>query len=88
VLGALHGAHALLVALNLLAPRLRVASGGLAQAWSIILLNAMNLAVACRRAASLPCFLALSCLMWTPQGLSVPIALDTLGGDGQALPNF
>ena len=48
VLAALHGVHALLVALNVLAPRLHVAGGGIVQAWSIIALNAMNLAVACR----------------------------------------
>ena len=48
MLAALHGVHALLVALNVLAPRLHVAGGGLAQAWSIIALNAMNVAIACR----------------------------------------
>ena len=48
VLGALHGLHSLCVFFNVLRPRLYVAAGGLTAAWSVILLNAMNLAVACR----------------------------------------
>lgn len=48
VLGALHGLHSLCVFFNVLRPRLYVAAGGLTGAWSVILLNAMNLAVACR----------------------------------------
>ncbi len=48
MLGALHGLHSLCVFFNVLRPRLYVAAGGLTAAWSVILLNAMNLAVACR----------------------------------------
>lgn len=48
VLATLHALHWLCVSLRVLRPRLHVDGGGLASATSIILLNSMNLAVACR----------------------------------------
>ncbi|BDA40538.1 hypothetical protein COCOBI_01-1910 [Coccomyxa sp. Obi] len=47
VLGALHAIHSLCVFFHLLSPRLHVATGALSGTTSIILLNSMNLAVAC-----------------------------------------
>jgi hypothetical protein len=46
-LGTLHAAYALAVALRLLRPRLHSPTAGARQAWSIVLLNSVNLAVAC-----------------------------------------
>ncbi len=55
VLGALHAIHSLCIFFHVLRPRLQVATGALSGTTSIILLNAMNLAVACRCALA-ACF--------------------------------
>ena len=44
----LHAVHSLLVFFNVLAPRLLVTNAGLVGSLSLIMLNSMNLAVACR----------------------------------------
>lgn len=55
VLSILHAVHCLLVFFNILAPRLLVTNGGLAGSLSLIMLNSMTLAVACRQAPPLSC---------------------------------
>ena len=47
ILGLLHGAYGLLVGLRLLDPRLYSPMAGAAEVWSIVLMNSVNLAVAC-----------------------------------------
>lgn len=48
VLSILHAVHSLLVFFNLLAPRLLVTNSGFLGSLSLIMLNSMTLAVACR----------------------------------------
>ena len=47
VLGLLHGAYGLAVMLRVLDPLLYAPMAGPREAWSIVLLNSVNLAVAC-----------------------------------------
>ena len=53
VLSILHAVHSLLVFFNILAPRLLVTNAGLVGSLSLIMLNSMNLAVACRHVHTL-----------------------------------
>lgn len=72
VLGALHAIHSLCVFFHLLSPRLNVATGALSGTTSIILLNSMNLAVACR-------YLHACCLMVPSMFANVAALLSIMG---------